>query len=87
MIEEHIETQPVINPAWNNDEEYIPRNKRPEWSAVGVLGKLIVYDDGTLNPGDICRCGNEGIAVKSVKNGYRVLKRISDDKIMIWFKG
>ena len=87
LIEEHIETHPVINPEWNNDEEYIPRNKRPEWSAVGVLGKLIVYDDGTLNPGDICRCGNEGIAVKSVKNGYRVLKRISDDKIMIWFKG
>ena len=28
-----------------------------------------------------------GIAVKSVKNGYQVLKRISDDKIMIWFRG
>jgi len=87
LIEEHIETQPVINPEWNNDEEYIPRNKRPEWSAVGVLGKLIVYDDGTLKAGDVCRTGPGGIAVKSVKNGYQVLKRISDDKIMIWFKG
>ena len=87
LIEEHIETHPVINPEWNNDEEYIPRNKRPEWSAVGVLGKLIVYDDGTLTAGDLCRTGPGGIAVKSVKNGYRVLKRISDDKIMIWFKG
>lgn len=87
LIEEHIETHPVINPEWNNDEEYIPRNKRPEWSAVGVLGKLIVYDDGTLKAGDVCRTGPGGIAVKSVKNGYQVLKRISDDKIMIWFKG
>ena len=87
LIEEHIETQPVINPEWNNDEEYIPRNKRPEWSAVGVLGKLIVYDDGTLKAGDVCRTGPGGIAVKSVKNGYQVLKRISDDKVLIWFRG
>ena len=87
LIEEHIETQPVINPEWNCDEEYVPRHKRPEWSAVGVLGKLVVYDDGTLKPGDICRCGNGGIAVKSAKNGYQVLKRISDDKILIWFRG
>ena len=55
--------------------------------AVGVLGKLIVYDDGTLNSGDICRCGNGGKAVKSIENGYTVLKRISDDKVLIWFKG
>ena len=85
VIEEHIETQPVINPEWNNDETYIPRSKRKEWSPVGVLGKLIVYDDGTLNPGDICRTGKDGIAVKSVKNGYQVLKRISQDKVLIWF--
>lgn len=87
LIEEHIETHPVINPEWNNDEEYIPRNKRPEWSAVGVLGKLIVYDDGTLKAGDVCRTGPGGIAVKSVKNGYQVLKRISYDKVLIWFRG
>lgn len=87
IIEEHIETQPVLNPQWNADEVYIPRKERKEWSPVGVFGKLIVYDDGTLKQGDICRPGKGGIAVKSVKNGYQVLKRISDDKIMIWFRG
>ena len=87
VIEEHTETQPVLNPEWNAEQEYIPRKDRPEWAAVGVLGKLIVYDDGTLQSGDICRCGNGGKAVKSIENGYTVLKRISDDKVLIWFKG
>ena len=87
VSEEHIETQPILNPDWNPEQEYIPRKDRPEWSAVGVLGKLIVYDDGTLQSGDICRCGANGKATKSVNNGYTVLKRVSDDKILIWFKG
>lgn len=86
VIEEHMETQPMISPEWNADEEYIPRSKRPEWAPVGVLGKLIVYDDGTLSPGDICRPGEGGIAVKSITNGYPVLKRMADDKVLVWFK-
>ena len=87
ITEEHIETQPILNPDWNPEQEYIPRKDRPEWSAVGVLGKLIVYDDGILQSGDICRCGASGKAVKSIENGYTVLKRIADDKVLIWFKG
>ena len=87
VTEEHIETQPILNPDWNPEQKYIPRKDRPEWSAVGVLGKLIVYDDGTLQSGDICRCGDGGKAVKSIENGYTVLKRVSDDKVLIWFKG
>ena len=86
VIEEHMETQPMISPDWNADEEYIPRSKRLEWAPVGVLGKLIVYDDGTLSPGDICRPGEGGIAVKSITNGYPVLKRIAEDKVLVWFK-
>lgn len=87
IVEEHWEYQPMINPDWNSSKTYIPRKERSEWAPVGVLGKLIVYDDGTLKPGDICRPGSGGIAVKSIENGYNVLKRISDDKVMIWFKG
>jgi len=51
-----------------------------------VLGKLVVYDDGTLQSGDICRPGPNGIAVKSIENGYPVLKRVSEDKVLVWFK-
>ena len=87
LIESHVESQPVINPEWDSSVEYIPRKDRKEWSTVGVLGKLIVYDDGTLKPGDICRPGSDGKAVKSVNNGYPVLQRVSDDKVLVWFKG
>lgn len=84
--EERYEMQPVLNPAWDASVEYVPRLKRPEWATVGVLGKLVVYDDGTLESGDICRAGAGGIAVKSISKGYQVLKRISDDKVLIWFR-
>ena len=86
ISEEHIERQPVLNPEWDNTAEYIPRRDRKEWAAVGVLGKLVVYDDGSLQSGELCRCGNGGIAVKSLKNGYPVLKRVADDKVLIWLK-
>ena len=35
VTEEHSETQPILNPDWNPDREYIPRKDRPEWAAVG----------------------------------------------------
>ena len=87
IVDEHIESQRVLNPNWNAETKYIPRKDRPEWSTVGVIGKLVVYDDGSLQSGDVCRCGKGGIAVKSIENGYPVLKRIADDKVLIWFKG
>ena len=86
LIEEHMETQPVLNPNWNPETEYTPRTKRKEWSAVGVLGKLRVRDDGTCVVGGMCRPTVGGIATKSIKNGYRVLKRISDNIILIWVR-
>ena len=34
--------RPVVNPVYNPDIKYIPRSKRPEWSPVGLMGKLRV---------------------------------------------
>jgi hypothetical protein len=85
--EERYELQPILNPDWDSTQEYVPRLKRPEWATVGVLGKLVVYDDGTLQPGDLCRTGAGGKAVKAISSGYPVLKRVSEDKVLIWFKG
>lgn len=84
--EETVENQPVINPDWDSLQEYIPRSKRKEWAAVGVIGKLRVRDDGTCEAGDLCRPSNCGIATKSIQNGYRVLKRISENIILIWVR-
>jgi hypothetical protein len=33
-------TRPKINPEYDETKEYIPREKRPEWNCVGLLGQL-----------------------------------------------
>ncbi|NIO80502.1 MAG: hypothetical protein GTN68_08100, partial [Candidatus Aminicenantes bacterium] len=33
-------TSPKINPDYDEKKEYIPREKRPEWNCVGLLGQL-----------------------------------------------
>lgn len=83
---EHTETQPMINPEWDPNTKYIPRKDRKEWSTVGVVGKLIVFDDGTLEPGDKCQSGENGIAIKSTNSSCYVLRRISNNKVLVWFR-
>jgi len=81
-----IEVQPMLNPDYDPIMEYVPRMKRPEWAAVGVLGKLPVRDDGTAGIGDVVRPTAGGIATKSINNGYPVLERISANVILIWVR-
>ena len=72
------------NPDYDPDTEYIPREQRPEWSPVGMLGHLSVRDDGTCIPNGYCRVAEGGIATASDK-GYRVAKRIADNIVEIVF--
>ena len=85
IIKEHTEIQPKLNVAWNPNETYIPRRNRKEWIAVGLIGKLLVRDDGTCQVGECCMPNENGIATASVK-GYKVLKRINDNQIKIFFR-
>ena len=75
----------VLNPDYNADEEYIPRLKRKEYSAVGTHGKLAARDDGTCEVGGFCRSGNGGIATKS-DSGFYVMERIDDETVRIYIK-
>lgn len=84
-IPAHTQTQPILNPAWDPALEYIPRSKRPEWVLVGLLGKLLVRDDGSCTPGGYCLPNADGIAARSEK-GYRVLKRTGERQIQILFR-
>lgn len=78
----------VLNPDYNPDKPYVPRSERREWSAVGMMGKLIVIDDGTCRPNDYCVPTTGGIATKSEgRVGYRVLFRIDDTHIKVLIKG
>lgn len=85
IVEARKEMQPKINPDYDNAKPYIGRSQRKEWSAVGMLGQLLVRDDGTCKENGYCKCGNGGIATEA-KMGYRVLARVSDNIIKILFK-
>ncbi|VBB08529.1 Hypothetical protein LUCI_3807 [Lucifera butyrica] len=77
--------QPVLNPAWDNTQKYISRLLRPEWVAVGLIGKVLVRDDGTSQANGYCTVTDSGAATTAA-NGYRVLKRTGDRQILILFK-
>ena len=74
-----------LNPNYDSSKEYIPYSERPEFGIVGLLGQLIVVDDGTCTVGGYCTSGNNGIGTKSDK-GYKVLKRIDSNHIKILVK-
>lgn len=85
IIPERTEKQHVLNPEWDNTKEYISRLKRPEWAAVGLLGQILIRDDGTCQVNGCCRPNEEGIATAS-KEGYRVMERTGANQILILFR-
>ena len=82
--EETFERIERINPAYNNTERYVARSDRPEWSAIGLLGKLIVIDDGTCQVNGWCRPTLGGLATESSeRTKYRVMERLDDSHVLI----
>ncbi|HCQ90200.1 MAG TPA: hypothetical protein DIU45_11235, partial [Clostridium sp.] len=69
---------------YNPDEEYTPREQRKEFDAVGMLGKILVQDDGTCVVGGYCLSNDEGIATNA-PTGYKVMERVEKDIVMISF--
>lgn len=84
-----IEKIPIINPDFDPDREYVGRADRPEWSPVGMLGQLLVYQDGTAEVNKYVCCNEEGIATacdRKTENAYRVIEVIDDELVRIIFK-
>ncbi|WP_410767810.1 peptidase G2 autoproteolytic cleavage domain-containing protein [Fontibacillus sp. BL9] len=82
IIPARVEKHPLINPAWNPDMYYVGREHRPEWSAIGLMGKLLVRDDGSCQVNGYCRSNDGGIAT-NCEDGFRVMKRISPNIIQV----
>ena len=76
---------PVINPEYDENKPYIPREKRPEWDIVGLLGQVVVRQDGTLKVGKYIDC-KDGIATYADSGKYKVLKVINNDVALILIK-
>ena len=87
VIPAHTEKRWILNPEYDPTRKYISRDERPEWATVGLMGKLIVIDDGTCVPGQFCKVADGGIATASGNNeGYRVLERKDENHIRIMFR-
>ncbi|MCX4268529.1 MAG: hypothetical protein OSJ62_07665 [Lachnospiraceae bacterium] len=78
-------TRAKLNPNYDSDQKYISRFDRPEWDAVGMLGVLSVYDDGTCEINGYCKCNDFGIATKA-ESGYRVIERITENIVKVVFR-
>ena len=76
---------PITNPDYNPDQKYIKRADRPEWSAVGMMGKLYVRDDGTCQVNGYAKPIN-GVATASTSGTMRVIERVSDNVIRVVIK-
>ena len=84
IVEEHTEEQLKVSEQYDNTQPYIARDKRKEWVAVGLLGKLICIDDGTAEINGYVKPNENSIATHSEeKTKYRVMKRIDETHIQI----
>lgn len=75
----------ILNESYNDTLEYVPRGARKEYDKVGLLGQLVVQDDGTCKVNGYCTASVNGVATKS-DSGYRVIKRIDKKHIKIILK-
>ena len=76
------ELAPKVNPDYYHTEPYQPRTKRPEWDAVGLLGKLVAVDDGTCQVNGWATVGPGGVATASPqRTKYRVMARLDDSHV------
>lgn len=77
----------ILNPDYDPTQEYISREKRKEWAAVGLFGVLAVRDDNTSNAGGYCKV-TDGGTVTTAERGidtYRVLERVTDNIVKVLF--
>jgi hypothetical protein len=72
---------PVLNPNYDPNKTYIPREKRPEWAPIGLVGQVLVRQDGTLKVGGKAGCKN-GIAIDATK-GFRVLQIVDEETAVL----
>ncbi len=85
VIPAHTVVQYALNPEYDATQEYVSRQFRKEWSPIGMLGQVVVVDDGTCTVGGFCNAGVDGIGT-AAENGYKVMKRIDNTHVKVLVK-
>ena len=82
--DEYDAVQWVINPEYDPEKEYIPREERPEYDYVSSWGKIVLVDDGSCEENGFATVGEGGKATKSdTQTMYRVMERKDDTHIYV----
>ena len=85
IYEAYDAEEPEINPEYDPKEKYIPREERPEWGIVGMMGQLVVIDDGTCEVNGYCTVADGGTAT-ATDAGYRVIARLDETHVKVLFR-
>ena len=84
IIPARRELAPKLNPDYDHTVKYQPRTQRPEWAAVGLLGKLVAVDDGSCQVNGWAAVGEGGKARSSTaRTKYRVMSRLDDTHVKL----
>lgn len=85
VIPAHTAVQYALNPEYDATQEYVSRQFRKEWSPIGMLGQVVVVDDGTCTVGGFCNAGVDGVGT-AAENGYKVMKRVDSTHVKVLVK-
>lgn len=84
VVPAHMERRQKLNPDYDSEMPYLPRTQRPEWDAVGLLGKLVAVDDGSCQVNGWCTAGEGGVAVHSeARTRFRVMARLDENHVRL----
>jgi len=83
----HTEIHKVLSEDFDPTQEYLPRSERPEWSPIGLLGKLWVHlaTGETIVTGDYVTSDSEGKAIKCLRadiDSFRVISINSERNLV-----
>ena len=74
----------VLSEDFDENQKYVSRTDRKEWGTVGLLGKLILIDDGTCEINGYVAPTSGGIGTKStVRTKFRVMKRLDATHVKV----
>ena len=76
----------MLSPEFDPDRVYVPRSQRPEWDVVGLVGRIIIRDDGSCVPGGYVSA-RQGVATSCYAvTRARVLRRLDATHIEVLMK-
>lgn len=80
------DNNPIISDDFDGSQQYKSRSSRKEWSPIGLMGKLIVVDNGKCKPGNYIQAQN-GVAIPcDHQTKARMMRRVDENHIKVLLK-